>query len=116
MTIEQILALANAGFTAEQITTLQAALTDEKPEAESQHEEQEAQHEEQEEQHQEQEAQHTEPEAPAWFGKFLQRYNEDIEQLSKGVKAKNVRRAGSDPGAEIKSPEQLMAEAYNNIR
>lgn len=118
MTVEQILALSSAGFSAEQITNMISALGSEQPE--QQQEEPQEQPEQQDvQQEQEQPEQHEQPEdaTPAWFNKFLQKYNADYEQIARGIQAKNVRRAGSDdPGAQLKTPEQLMAEAYNNIR
>lgn len=111
MTVKQILALSAAGFTEEQITLLTETLTDDaQPEMPAQPEQPEAPA-------QPEPAQPEQPDdTPAWFGKFLQRYNEDYEQLSKGLQAKNVRHAGAgDPGAAPKTPEQLMAEAYRAI-
>ena len=115
MTVKQILALSAAGFTEEQITLLTETLADDaQPEAPAQPE-QPAQPEPETPAQPEQPAQADD--TPAWFGKFLQRYNEDYEQLSKGLLAKNVRHAGAgDPGAAPKTPEQLMAEAYMNIK
>ena len=106
MTVEQILALSNAGFSAEQITNMISALGSEQQE----------QHEQQDQQEQQEQQEHSEDATPAWFNKFLQRYNADYEQIARGIQARNVRRAGSDPGTPEKTPEQLMAEAYNNIR
>ena len=101
MTVEQILALSSAGFSAEQITNMISALGSEQQEQKEAPQEQPEQ----------------EDATPAWFNKFLQKYNADYEQIARGIQAKNVRRAGSDdPGAQPKTPEQLMAEAYNNIR
>lgn len=122
MTVEQILALSGAGFSAEQITNMISALVSAQPEQQEQQEAPQEQPEQQEQQEapkeQEQQEQPAQEDAtPAWFNKFLQKYNADYEQIARGIQAKNVRRAGSDdPGAPLKTPEQLMAEAYNNIR
>lgn len=116
MTVEQILALSGAGFSAEQITNMISAIGDdhqpEQPEAPAQPE----QPEQPEAPAQPEQPEQPEDATPAWFNKFLQKYNADYEQIARGIQAKNVRRAGGDPGAQPKTPEQLMAEAYNNIR
>lgn len=113
MTVKQILALSEAGFTAEQITLLADTLTDEpKGPAEPVPEEPKAEPKEE----PKADPKPQEDETPAWFGKFLQKYTADYEELAKGVQARNVRRAGDGPGVPEKTPEQLMAEAYNNIR
>ncbi len=114
MDITKIIALSKAGFSAEDIEKMVKALDPAIPpdDPEEENEEPDA---EQPEEHQDQ---HDDPNGPpAWFGKFLERYNEDISQLSKGLKATNVRRAGSDDGGSaVKTPEQMMAEAFNNLR
>lgn len=51
--------------------------------------------------------------APAWFTDFVRQNNEDIAQLQRALQITNVRRADQQPAA--KSPEQLMAEAYHAI-
>lgn len=115
MTVEQILALSSAGFSAEQITNMISALVGE-PQQEQQEQQEQPEQPEQQEQPAQQEQSAQEDATPAWFNKFLQKYNADYEQIARGIQARNVRRAGSDPGAAEKTPEQLMAEAYNNIR
>lgn len=117
MTVEQILALSSAGFTAEQITNMISALGGEQQEQQEAPQEQPEQQEAPQEQPEAQTEQPAQEDAtPAWFNKFLQKYNADYEQIARGIQARNVRRAGSDPGTPEKTPDQLMAEAFNNIR
>lgn len=113
MTVEQILKLHDAGFSVEEITRFGAVMAD------APAQEQEAPK--PEETVQEQEAPKPETTAqddtPAWFSKFITRYNSEMDDINKAIHAVNIRRAGADErGIETKTPEQLMAEAYANIR
>lgn len=114
--VEQILALSDAGFTAEQITAFAGAVGDPQPAPAADPQPAPAADPEPAGAPAPDPSGAPEDDTPAWFGKFLQRYNEDISNLSKGVKARNVRHAGGDPGPSVKTPEQLMAEAYANIK
>lgn len=53
------------------------------------------------------------PAAPQWFQDFLVRHNEDMAAMQRALQITNVRRA--EPLEPQKTPEQLMAEAYRSI-
>lgn len=53
------------------------------------------------------------PAAPQWFQDFLVRHNEDMAAMQRALQVTNVRRA--EPPEPQKTPEQLMAEAYRSI-
>lgn len=58
-------------------------------------------------------AQAPEGTAPKWFSDFAAGINNDIADLQRALQVQNVRRAEGVPGA--KTQEQLMAEAFRAI-
>ena len=51
--------------------------------------------------------------APAWFTEFVQKNNEEMAAMQRALQITNVRRAA--PAEPQKTPEQLMADAYRAI-
>ena len=118
MTVQEILRLIDAGFTADEVRAMGAAPVEPAPEpaaaptaapepvpaapapepaaapAQTQEPEQQAA-------------------APSWFDDFVKRNNEEMAQLQRALQVQNVRRAEPPPSG--KTPEQLMAEAYHAI-
>ena len=50
---------------------------------------------------------------PEWFAAFVKKNNEDLAALQRALQVQNVRRA--EPGADVKTPEEIMADAYRAI-
>ena len=50
---------------------------------------------------------------PEWFAAFVKKNNEDLAALQRALQVQNVRRA--EPGPDVKTPEEIMADAYRAI-
>ena len=113
MTVQEIMKLIDAGFTADEIRQLNGAAAAPAPEPVPAPDSEPAP------------ASNTEPApapdpapapaqpaAPSWFEDFVKKNNEEMAQLQRALQVQNVRRAEPPAG---KTPEQLMAEAYHAI-
>lgn len=119
MTTQEVLALVQAGFTADEIRQMNAAAA--APAAPAEPDSQPAAPAEPAPQPepadpQPEPAPAAEPNpaaAPAWFTEFVQKNNEEMAAMQRALQITNVRRAS--PAEPQKTPEQLMAEAYRAI-
>ena len=119
MTVEQVLALVQAGFSADEIRSMNGAdaapapapAPDPVPEPDEPAADPDPAP--------SPEATKAAPEnpaaAPAWFTEYVHKNNEDMAALQRALQIRNVRRAGTDDPVPEKTPEQLMAEAYRAI-
>lgn len=54
---------------------------------------------------------------PKWFNDFVAQYNTDRAAIERALQITNIRHAGiGENEPKVKSPYELMAEAYNNIK
>lgn len=114
MTVQQILALSQAGFSAEEIERMSGVLTD-SAETETQDKAQEWVKDPAPE-----EPQQTKPAEPTngppeWFSTFMEQYNRDFSSLNRQLLNSRVREAEPE-GPAPKSIDEIIAEAYAAIK
>ena len=114
MTVQEIMRLLDAGFTADEIRNLNGSdQPDPQPAPEPDPQPAPAPDPQPAPAPDPQPAPAPDPSAPQWFQDFLVRHNEDMAAMQRALQITNVRRA--EPPEPQKTPEQLMAEAYQAI-
>lgn len=114
MTVQEIMKLLDAGFTAEEIRNLNgSAQPDPAPDPQPDPQPDSAPDPQLDSQPEPAPDPEPAPAAPAWFEEFVKRNNEEMAAMQRALQITNVRRAA--PAEPQKTPEQLMAEAYRAI-